>query len=75
MPSRFESALKIYDWVRTVGSAGFAGRKVGEHGSDPCILGRTVRYALGSNARTARLMAMLILVISWHLLLQCYLRI
>jgi hypothetical protein len=32
--------------------------------------GRTIRYAMGSNARTARLtVLMLIVVISWHLLL------
>jgi len=32
--------------------------------------GKTIRYAMGSNARTARLtVLMLIAVISWHLLL------
>lgn len=32
--------------------------------------GKTLRYAMGSNARTARLtVLMLIAVISWHLLL------
>jgi hypothetical protein len=33
-------------------------------------VGRTVRYALGSNARTARLVVLMsIVVISWYLLL------